>query len=101
VYVFLLLNYPFFTQLHTVKREKAPNSLNLGLSVGSSGLEPLTSALSKQRSEPTELTSFFDIRYRMYLKADAVDIYPIPYIIHMAANLQNFLCFQMNVINFL
>ncbi len=26
--------------------------------VGSSGLEPLTSALSKQRSEPTELTSF-------------------------------------------
>jgi hypothetical protein len=33
--------------------------------VGRSGLEPLTFALSTRRSEPTELTSFLDHKYRL------------------------------------
>lgn len=41
---------------------KSRNSLiicKLRLNVGPNGLEPMTSALSRQRSEPTELRSYF------------------------------------------
>lgn len=51
--------------LEIYRKQESRNMLiicKLRLFVGPNGLEPMTSALSRQRSEPTELRSYFYVK---------------------------------------